>query len=436
MALLLTGGCGPAQPPVESFVLEVEFTAEEITLSHSPNEIAKGLASSRPMELEWEFGSLDLESVGSIGDIRLHGDKGLVIADGISDQVLLLDGPGTTPRHIVGPGPGPGETGLVYAVLSTGSHIVTWGASLSRAFQVFEEDGAPRASVPIPVPGDWTFALFRHPPMVWEPVQMTVEYISDRLVRLDSDHFVHILQDDERRKPNAGVGVPIEDLWTSAILYNLDAEVVDTIARYPAPRTRYTEIHGTWTAQDMYAGRLRVSGSEHHVAVTHGDSAHVRIVPRDPTGETIRWIRWPSFRPPLGPDAVQYQADLQFDIAMVRDPGFVLLWRQASRARRAREMALNFDRLNVIPDAAPEIMNIWSDGSCVFLSGFMYPDSYDGTSSRILGIDLSNETHEVLEVEQPMFRIRDVHRGRVLVTMRAYDDTWSIQVYRHGLRCA
>lgn len=244
LALLVVGACESTPPPIPS-VLEVTFGEDEITLSLSPNEIAEGPAASRPMELEWEFRSIELEWLGSIADIRLHGDRGLVIADWTSPQIVLVEGPDSPPEQIVGPGPGPGETGALHAILSTGSHVVGWRAGLSPAFQVFEGDGTPRASVPTSVSGDWTFVLFRAPPAGWEPQQMTVEYTSTRLVRLDADHFIHILQDDERRKPNPGLDVPIEDIWTSAILYDLDGQVKDTLARYPAPRTRYTRLHPT-----------------------------------------------------------------------------------------------------------------------------------------------------------------------------------------------
>jgi len=232
-----------------------------------------------------------------------------------------------------------------------------------------------------------------------------------------------------------GVGAPIEALWTSAILYDLDAQVQDTIARYPAPRTRYTEDHGTWTVQDLYAGRLRVSGSEHHIALTHGDSAHVGIVPRDLTDRPTRWIRWQSFRPPLGDDAVQHQVDAGLELALAEDPAFAELYRRESRATRRREISEMFDYLNYIPDLAPEITNVWSDGTCVFLSGFRYPDSFDGTSSRMVGIDLETEAYEVLTVDLPLFRIRDMHRGRVLVTTRTDDGAWGVHVYSHGLSC-
>ncbi|CAN5682999.1 hypothetical protein BH23GEM11_BH23GEM11_01480 [soil metagenome] len=435
LLLVLAAACEASSPSLAPAAVEVEFGPHEITLSLSPNEIADGPVKSRPMSLEWGFRSVEIEALGSIADIRLHGDQGLVIADWMSPQILLLHGPGSSPERIVGRGPGPGETGLLYSVLSTGSHIVGWGASSSRAFQVFQEDGTPRATVPIPVPGDWTFVLFRRPPVPWEPHQMTAEYTSERLARLDAEHFIHILQDDERRKDSAGMGVPIEDLWTSAILYDLDGQVQDTLARYPAPRTRYAEGHHGLPVQDMYAGRLRISGSDHHLAATHGDSAYVRIIPRNSTPGPDRWIRWRSFRPPLGADAVQHQVDLAFDLAFASDPEFVRMWRQESRARQRRELSDYFDELNHIPEAAPEVTKLWSDGTCVFLAGFRYTDSYDGTSSTIIGINLADDTHEVLTVSQPRFRIRDMHRGRVLVTTREDDDTWGVHVYRHGMSC-
>ncbi len=78
-------------------------------------------------------------------------------------------------------------------------------------------------------------------------------------------------------------------------------------------------------------------------------------------------------------------------------------------------------------------MSLWSDGSCVFLAGFWYPDSFDGTSARVVAIDLETEAYEVLTVDQPLFRIRDVYRGRVLVTTRTDDAAWEVHVYRHGL---
>lgn len=137
LALLLSGACEAAPPTVEPSLLEVDLDDHEITLSLSPNEVAEGPVASRPMELEWEFRSIELESVGSIADIRLHGDHGLVITDWISPQILFLDGPDSLPKRIVGPGEGPGETGRLYAVLSAGSHVVGWGPAspgLSRSF--------------------------------------------------------------------------------------------------------------------------------------------------------------------------------------------------------------------------------------------------------------------------------------------------------------
>lgn len=431
---LLTGACEEPPPPAEPLAFAVTFGDHEITLTHAPNEIAEDPVESRPMELVWEFRSLELESVASIGDIRLHGDDGLVISDWLSPQILLYDRSGLPPKRIVREGPGPGETSRLFAVLSTGSHIVGWGTGDERAFLTFRDDGTPRATIPTPVEGDWRFIFFRDPPMAWERTQMTVEYTSDRLVRLNADHFIHILQDNEQLRPNPGADVPIEDLWTSAILYDLDGQVLDTLARYPAPRTRHT-ADGMRTVQDLYAGRLRISGSAHHLAITHGDSAHVRIEPRDPADGTNRTIRWTSFRPPLGPDAVQHQVDTSLDQALMDSPEFVEMWRGASAATRRRELSTYFDDLNYIPDLAPELTRVWSDGTCVFLSGFRFPDSYDGTSARMVGIDLEAETYEILMVDQPLFRIRDISRGRVLVTTRTDDSAWGVHVYEHGLLC-
>jgi hypothetical protein len=433
-ALVLAGGCEATPPADIRSALEVVFGEDEIILSLSPNEVAQGGVEALPMVLEWEFGSTELEALGSIADIRFHRGTGLVIADGVVDQVLVLDEPAATPERVVGPGPGPGEVGPIQAALSTGSHIVVWGGSRARTFQVFEENGTPRASVPTPVPGDWTFPLFRHPPVRWEPQQMTIEYTSDRLVRLDAEHFIHILQDDERRKPSGGVGIPIEDLWTSAILYDLDGQVLVTLARYPAPRTRYTADHGSWTVQDLYAGRLRVSGSEHHIAVTHGDSAHVRVIPRDADGRT-RWIRWRSFRPALEPDAVEHQVEIGLAQALADDPGFAEIYHTAPRSRRRREISEMVRYLDYTPDLAPEISNLWSDGPCIFIAGFDYEDSYDGTSSQIIGINTETGEYQISTIESALFRIRDVKQGRVLVTTRTRDGAWGIHVYKHGLPC-
>jgi len=130
--LVLSGGCGGGAP-TEGAIQVVEADSAGIslvTISGEVSSLPQWTLSSKPVT---EISGDAPPYLGSVGEVGLRSDGGLVVEDNMTDELRLFDSDGHVTRLMGGAGNGPGEfQNLTTMTVLPGDTVVTYDRRLYR----------------------------------------------------------------------------------------------------------------------------------------------------------------------------------------------------------------------------------------------------------------------------------------------------------------
>lgn len=362
-----------------------------LILSHTLAEVAAGetrLALIEPDLLVGEAGDEHGVWFGAIADIASLGGGEFAVLDHMQAQVALIDSVGRLVSTVGREGDGPGEFRWPWSLTTVGEALVIRDGR--RAFTIFS-GGRVRAVAAAEPEGDWFAPMFRMPTMDLAGFQMGPEDVTRRLQPFDSTSFVHMLQANESAEFNFSDPTEFRDgIPTVLIRYDLDGQVIDTLAELTGPPTYVlrVETRSIIYVQPLFAGRPVWATGDGWYAIGHGDSTEVVV--RENDGNVLLRIRTPRRRRPVTEDDRIAVADWHLARTFVPKNSYGM-----SRLRSGGQDVLRSNREATLSrifhhyaDSIPMITGLYGSGDCLYLSGFRPEDWHDGTSLSWVVIDV------------------------------------------------
>lgn len=393
--LIALAACGPkVDDPVYLTAHFTEEGAERVlTLSRTLGEIALA-AEATILTPDLILGGGD-DGFGYVVDVAAVEDKVFVL-DALAHEIRGFDGAGTEIVRFGRSGQGPGEFRSPIAIAAMDSLVITWQYPSAQAFAVWDHTGALRSAAGAEIDGDWNSGQWKKPRFMG-PVDVGPEDLPQRLRSTGPDEFIHLIQPDDGPFRRNGKPYPYEAPPAYLVRYDLNLEVVDTVAvlagaglevieeTVPIPNSdRIERIH--FAHERLYSGRPVWATGENWIAVSHGDSAVAAI--RGLDGQHWLDIRWP-------PRRTMVQA------TDMREAAKWMLAYQVVHATSSREMFASFSRGEIeegvrvtafewtrFAQRAPTITAAFGAGECVFIAGFSPESNRYGVSLTWLAINV------------------------------------------------
>lgn len=305
-------------------------------------------------------------------------------------------------------------------------------------FHVFDRSGIFRTSSGPPVPGDWNAPGFRRPLLWTHGVQQGPENVQRRLRAHGDSAFIHLIEDSEHeiyRTEDARDRRRMSFL----VRYSLDLSIQDTVAALDAIPLIPGRPHGIGNAlpdfwEPLFSPRNLFATGDGWVALTHGDSASVRIL-TDGDPSLLSAVRWPRERVAVSDrdkDAVVGWTLLH---ALRDDREFAEAWRRASRSFRRSRLQEQRDEWLRYSAWVPEVTALFGAGDCLFLTGYRPEDFVDGTSASLVAVNLRSGRVSVRRLLGEGEALYDVGHERAVTTFRDPSAEYVVRVYEHGVEC-
>lgn len=385
-----------------------------LSLSHSPNDVARGVVRAAPLYATYTVGGPDSEILG-IQDAAAFGDN-IAIADGWAHRVVLVNIGGQVYDYVGREGEGPGEFKFPYVVEASDEAllVVSSGALLtSITLHDLSIAGQRRA----PVPGDWASPFFRRPFSVWDrPTQISLEDVTRRYTGWHGGYLLQ-LQGDERLGEVVDLDAP-EVRLVQADLALTRFDTVETLAGAPLiptatlPTARYQNFE-----RPVYSAMPLVASGRNWVAIGHGNRNDVEIRCGSPP-RPCAYVRWPpDTRRVTDEDKLEFvRWGLRYELEIAT--GRHLRWLHGLTGRALARVLRQQARITPFAADVPQVMDLLGAGDCLFIAGFNPSDSYRGTSAKWIVLNLRSGQAKTVAIPGRGPRVRDVSEVHIYATYK------------------
>ncbi len=408
-------GASPSFAQVDLAVTLVDSAGVRVlTLSHSPNDVARGLIRSVTLETSYTVGGSGTEILG-ITDVAAFGDN-IAIADGWAHHIVLVDSAGQVYDSVGREGEGPGEFKFPYVVEASDEAllVVSSGAQLTSInLEGMTTAGQQRA----PVPGDWASPFFRRPFSVWDrPTQISLEDVTRRFTGWGGG-FVIQLQDDERLGEVANLAAPeIRLIRTDLALTHFDT--IETLSGAPLlPAATLGSARYQNFERPVYSATPLVASGRTWLAVGHGNRNGVEIRCGSPAN-VCAYVRWPSeTRTVSDKDKLEFvRWGLKYELEVATGPH--LRWLHGLTGRVLSRVLKQQAGITPFASEVPEATDLLGTADCLFLAGFNPSDSYRGASARWIVLNLVTGQAKTVDLPGVGPRVRDVSPVHIYATYK------------------
>lgn len=392
-----------------------------IRLSASPNSIAAGRYETETLRADLRLGGRD-SGFGHVSDVAVYGDGRIAVLDRMARHVKVFSPAGQPLQVLGGAGSGPREFRDPWVLAAAGGHLVTWDNNPNKLFTVFGPTGTPRATTRPPIVGDWFHLPFRGP-RIWQnwPYQTPAEDVTRRVAVLDDTTWLVFVQDDERLAAWENEPFPYEEPPVRLVQFDLDLNVIDTLAALNAPpslvREKRIRDYSSYS-QPLFSARPLFATGDGWFAVGHGDSSAIHV--HTSNGESMAVVRWAR-------DTLRISREHRLAVArwyvgehLVKDiPEFAERWEGYSEAERQAVIRDAASGSWAFSDTAPTMKALYGDGDCLWLAGFQPLDYIDGTALTWIGINLRLPGRlRVVRIPRRGSRVRTLRAGAVFTSYR------------------
>jgi hypothetical protein len=360
---------------------------EIVTLSHSPNAIARGAVQTDTLEPDLTISASKL-GVRSIADIApLHGGR-FAVLDRVDGSVHLFEKNGTRTSVLRGREATP-ESLLRWPIgmVNIGQSLVVWGLDSAVAFQILDASTLHvKATAPRRVRGDWTMLQWREPYLGWEPRgQFGPEDGWRRLQAISDTTFALYLQASERDLQQ-GHAVFDPAAPPAAILrYTLRGDLLDTVqVLVGAASTISGEGVSAPIVQPLFMSRPVWAVGEGWVAYGSGRNDEIEITRSRDEARPMA-IRWPAERSAVSDEDAAAAALWSLYYAEAFSTTLRERYSRTSRAKRNRLLKRIRSTLP-FSEHVPAVSALYADGHCLWIAGHAPQDALNGPSQTLVAL--------------------------------------------------
>ncbi|MDH5760764.1 MAG: hypothetical protein OEZ65_14345 [Gemmatimonadota bacterium] len=416
IAMFLISRERPTSPTSVELVVTVSDSAglRILSLSHSPNDVARGLIRSMPLESSYSIGGPDSEVLG-IQDAAAFGDN-VAIADGWAHHILLVNSEGKVYDSLGREGEGPGEFKFPYVVEASDEAllVVSSGALLTSITLEGKNTVGVRRS---PIPGDWASPFFRRPFSVWDrPTQISLEDATRRYTGWQG-RFMIQLQDDERLGEVTDLDAP-EVRLISADMALTRFDTLETFVGAPLiPAATLASAKYQNFERPVYSAMPLVASGQTWLAVGHGNRNAVEIRCGAPP-HVCAYVRWPrDTRAVTDQDKLEYvRWGLRYELEIATGPH--LRWLHSLTGRALSGVLKKQANITPFASDVPQVVDLLGAADCLFIAGFNPSDSYRGTSAKWIVLDLNTGQVKTVAIPGNGPRVRDVSPLHIYATYK------------------